>query len=139
MRIGLVIVALLLVACEVRTAPPLVATDVVITRPVAKMRMSAGYMSLRNNTDQAITITRVSSPNFESVMLHETTVEDGVARMRALPRLVIPGGGTVTLQRGGKHLMLMRPAGPADTVSLQFFDDDALILAVEASFQGSDS
>ncbi len=138
MRIAIVVGLLLLAACGVSTAPPLVATNVVITQPVAKMRMSAGYLSLTNNTSEAISISRVVSPDFESVMLHETTIEDGVARMRALPRLEIPGGGSVTLKRGGKHLMLMRPTGPVDTVTLQFFDDDDLILAVEAKLQGSD-
>ena len=136
MRIGITIVALLLGSCGGGTQLPLVATAVVITQPVAKMGMSAGYLSFTNNTSETITISRVASPDFESVELHETTVENGVARMRALPELEIPGGGTVILQRGGKHLMLMRPTGASDTVTLQFFNDDDLILSVEAKLQG---
>ena len=38
----------------------------------------------------------------------------------------------MTLERGGKHLMLMRPTGDTDSASLQFFDDDALLLTVSA-------
>ncbi|MBT8091216.1 MAG: copper chaperone PCu(A)C [Gammaproteobacteria bacterium] len=97
--------------------------------------MSAGYLSLTNNTEQKISITRVASAQFASVQLHESTLENGVARMRAIPELEIRAGETVTLQRGGKHLMLMRPTGPADIVSLQFFDDENLVLSIEAGFE----
>jgi copper(I)-binding protein len=96
--------------------------------------MSAAYMSLTNYTDQAISISRVASLQYESVQLHESTIEDGVARMRAIQVLEIPSGETVALRRGGKHLMLVRPTGPASTVSLQFFAGDDLILTVDAGF-----
>ena len=89
-------------------------------------------MSLRNTSTQAIEITRVSSPQYESVQLHETTIVNDVARMRALPTLAIPAGKAVVLERGGKHLMLMRPIGDASTVSLQFLDNDSLLLTVNA-------
>ena len=55
--------------------------------------------------------------------------------MRAIPVLEIAAGETVTLQRGGKHLMLMRPTGSSDTVSLQFLDGDDLLLTVDATFE----
>lgn len=135
MRIGIALIAIVIGACGSSQEPPLVATDVVVTRPVAGMGMSAAYLSLSNNSQRTITISRVASPQFGSVELHETTVENGVARMRALAALDIPGGATVRLERGGKHLMLMRPAAAGDTVSLQFFDNDDLILALEASFE----
>ena len=97
-------------------------------------KMSAAYLSLANNTDQAIRISHVASLQYASVQLHESTIEDGVARMRAIEVLEIPAGKTVALRRGGKHLMLMRPTGPASTVSLQFFAGDDLVLTVDASF-----
>jgi len=134
-RIVLIVVTILIGACGGEPQPLLVATDVVVTRPMPGMGMSAAYLSLTNNTDQTISISRVTSVQYESVELHESTIENGVARMRAVPRLEIPGGETVTLQRGGKHLMLMRPTGPADIVSLKFHDDDGLILTVDATFE----
>ena len=102
------------------------------------MTMSAAYMVLANNSDQAISVSRVASPQFESVALHETKTDNGVARMRALARLDIPAGGTVTLRRGGKHLML-KPKDIAGNVSLEFFDGDDLILTVEAAFESGKS
>lgn len=135
MRLYLVLVAMLIGACSAGPQPPLVATELVVTRPMPGAGMSAAYLSLTNNTEATIRITRVTSAQFGSVQLHETILKDGIARMRAIPALEIPAGGTLTLQRGGKHLMLMRPTGPADVVSLQFFDDDNLVLSVDTAFE----
>ncbi len=135
MRPYLVLAAILVGACGVEPEPPLVATELVVTRPMPGTGMSAAYLSLTNNTEKTISITRVTSAQFASVQLHESMLENGVARMRALPELEIPAGQTLTLQRGGKHLMLIRPTGPADIVSLQFFDEDSLVLSVDAAFE----
>ena len=116
---------------------PLVAKNVVVTRPMPGMKMSAGYLSLTNNTDTPIRVTRVTSPQFGSVELHESTVEDGVARMRAIPELVVPAHGTATLERGGKHLMLMKPGGDSDDVSLNFYDGDQLLLSIAANYKAN--
>ena len=124
-----------LTACTSEPQPPLVANNVVVTPPMPGMKMSAAYLSLANNSDETIRITRVASAEYESVQMHETRMEDGVARMRAIPVLEIAAGETVTLQRGGKHLMLMRPTGSSDTVSLQFLDGDDLLLTVDATFE----
>lgn len=126
-------------ACSSEPQPPLTASNVVVTRAMPGMTMSAAYLSLTNNSSESIRITRVASEQYESVQLHETTVEDGVARMRSIPVLEIPPGETVTLQRGGKHLMLMRPTGLAETVSLRFLDGDDLILSVITTFESRDN
>lgn len=132
----LLLFALVIVAgCGSETQPPLIANDVVITRPMPGMNMSAAYLSLTNSSERTIQISRVASDQFESVQLHETRIEDGVARMRAIPVLEIPAGATVTLQRGGKHLMLMRPTGATETVSLEFLDGDSLVLTVAATYE----
>lgn len=135
MRALFLFALLMFAACSGDPQPPLVASDVVVTQPMPGMMMSAGYLSLTNNSDETIRITRVTSPQFESVQLHESTIEDGIARMRSMPALEIPAGETVTLQRGGKHLMLMRPTGSSETVSLSFLDGDSPILNVEATFE----
>lgn len=133
MRTFIVLLAILFGSCGGAPQPPLVATEVVVTAPMPGMGMSAAYLTLKNNSNQPISISRVTSAQYASVQLHETTIEDGIARMRAIPELEIPAGKTVTLRRGGKHLMLMRPTGSSSTVSLQFFDDTALVLSVETT------
>lgn len=135
MRAAMITAALLIAACGSQPGAALIATDVVVTRPVTAMGMSAAYLSLTNTTPETIRISRVASTQYGSVQIHETTVENGVARMRALAALEIPGGGSVTLERGGKHLMLMRPTGEFDSVTLQFFDDENLVLTIDARME----
>lgn len=137
MRITLIIFALLIAACG-QPQPPLVATDVDITRPMPGMKMSAGFFVLTNNTDDEIRITGVTSPQFAAVEIHETRIEDGIARMREIDSLVVPPRGNVTLERGGKHLMLMRPGDLADGVTLQLMSDDVPVLTIDYSFAGGD-
>ena len=139
MRIVVAATCLLLGACGGAPQPPLVASEVEITRPVPGRNMSAGFMVLTNNTDDAIRITAATSPQYAAVEIHETTIEEGIARMRELDELVVPAHGSVTLRRGGKHLMLMQGNGEDDAVSLQFFSDGAPVLSIEyANPEGSD-
>ena len=137
MRLYLAVAVFLVAACSAEREPPLAANDVVVTRPMPGMQMSAAYLTLTNNTDDAIRITRVASPQYESVQLHESILQDGIARMRAIPALEIPARQSVTLKRGGKHLMLIRPTAPSEAVSLQFLDGDSLLLSVDAAFESA--
>ena len=128
-----VVAALGLAAC-IAPQPPLVASDVEITRPMPGRNMSAGFFVLSNKTDDAIHITSVSSPQFGAVEIHETTVEDGISRMRELDELVVPANGSVTLERGGKHLMLMRARDLKDSVRLQLMSGELPVLTINYSF-----
>jgi copper(I)-binding protein len=134
MRPVTLLVALLLVACE-EPQPPLVVSGVEVTRPMPGRHMSAGYLVLTNNTGEDMLITSVTSPQFESVEIHETRIEDGISRMRKIEELIIPANDSVTLERGGKHLMLMRARDVQDFVTLHLMSGDAPVLTVEYSFE----
>jgi copper(I)-binding protein len=123
---------LLLAACGDPAGPPVVANNIVVSAPAPGMRMAAAYLDISNRSGVDIRITGVTSPEYESVEMHETTIEDGVARMRAIPVLEIADGETVTFKRGGKHLMLMRPVGTPESITLNFHSDDLLLLSVSA-------
>jgi len=69
----------------------------------------AGYMTLHNYSDKAITLTSVTSPAFESVELHRTTLHGGMMHMEAIKSLLIEGNSTVKLEPNGYHLMLNDP------------------------------
>jgi len=130
---SLLVTALLLFsACSAEQAP-LVASDVVVARPVSGMQMSAGYLTLSNNTANTITIDRVASPEFESVAMHESVLDNGISRMYPLDTVSIPAGKSVQFKPGGKHLMLMRPTGDVDSATLEFYAGDALLLTVDAT------
>lgn len=128
-----VLSALLMLACSEAQAP-LTASDVVVTRSVPGMPMSAGYFKLTNNSGQAISISHVTSPQFASVQMHETIIKDEVARMAPLEMLILQPGETVSFEPGGKHLMLMRPADDIDSVTLKFFAGESLLLSVNTDF-----
>jgi copper(I)-binding protein len=133
MRLTLLLLTLFLSACGSPKAP-LVISELEITKPMPGMHMSAGYFVITNQTNETARITRVSSPQYEAVEIHETTVTDGISRMRELEALEIPGRSSLVLERGGKHLMLMRPRDLEDTVTLQFFSGDLPVLSVNYSF-----
>ncbi|HEU4592630.1 MAG TPA: copper chaperone PCu(A)C [Steroidobacteraceae bacterium] len=78
------------------------------TRPApATMSMGVAYLSITNNGKDADTLIAASTPAAESVQFHQTTIVDGVARMRPLPEVLIAPGGTVRIEPGGIHLMLV--------------------------------
>ena len=133
MRLSVALLALVLVACG-SPKPPLVISELEVTQPIPGRNMSAGFFILTNNTDEVISITGVDSPQFTRVEIHETTVTDGVSRMRKLNALEVPAQGSVVLERGGKHLMLMQAQDIGDSVTLQFVSGDAPVLSVDYVF-----
>lgn len=90
--------------------------------PVA-MPMSAGFGTIENPCAEPITVVAVSSPSFADVSLHETTLVDGISRMRPVEQLPVPAGGAVGLEPGGLHLMLTQPTAalvPGERVEVEF-------------------
>ena len=126
------VVALLLAACS-PDGPPLVAEDVVVTRPVPGSAMSAGYFRLRNPGQEAVVVTAIRSPDFARVEIHETIIDDGIARMRSVPEIRLGPGETVEFRRGGRHLMLSGPVQASGPVTLEFLAGDTLVLAVSVA------
>lgn len=130
-RFALLLV-LLVGACS-SDMPPLTISDVVVKKPMPGMMMSAGYFSLSNNTSEPVVITQVTSPQFDAVEMHESVVEDGIARMIKLADLTVAPESTIDFAPGGKHLMLMRPGENLDNVTLEFYAGDAVILSVNVA------
>ncbi|MFW5909767.1 MAG: copper chaperone PCu(A)C [Thiohalospira sp.] len=95
--------------------------------PTAKML--AGYAVLANEGESKRHVVAASSPAFEAIELHRTVEEDGVARMIQQDRFTIPADGSLALEPGSYHLMLMRPheaVEPGDEVeiTLEFEDGE---------------
>lgn len=87
----------------------------------------AGYCDLLNNGWSSITLTGVSSPAFESVMLHRSVEKDGQSRMQPVKSLVLQPGHAAHFAPGGYHLMLMHRKGHLDIgqsvpITFQFSD-----------------
>ena len=87
----------------------------------------AGYMSLENHSSQSYTLVGANSLDFGRVMVHETEIKNGVARMSHRAEVRIAAGNTAVFAPGGLHLMLMQPtrtlrAGDRVSVELLFTD-----------------
>lgn len=122
--------SLFLFGCTADDPAPVVLEDIVITEPRPGANMSAGYFTISNNGREPLAITRVESPQFGRIEIHETTTIDGVSRMRPIPALEVPAGGSVVLERGGKHLMLMQPAADLSRIALDFYAADELLVSI---------
>ena len=131
---ALLVALSLLCSCENSDKPPFVVTDIVITEPMPGKLMSAGYITLSNNTRALIKLTHIVSPNFESIEIHESIVDNGIAKMQRIDSLSIQAGSTSKLERGGKHLMLMRRTDSSETISLNFYSEELLLLSLQTSF-----
>ncbi|WP_166843999.1 copper chaperone PCu(A)C [Isoptericola sp. BMS4] len=91
--------------------------------------MSAAFGELTNTGAEDVTITSVSTEAAAMVEQHETVEnETGEMTMREVEGgLVVPAGGTLVLEPGGNHLMLMDLTGPIEageevTVTLTYAD-----------------
>jgi copper(I)-binding protein len=103
---------LVLTACnrDVTPTPPKVgAVNAWIRLAPADAMMLAGYRRIDNDGEQPMRLRSVQSDAFGAIELHRTEVVDGVSRMREVPSLTIASGGSVVLEPGGMHLMLMQP------------------------------
>ena len=92
------------------------AGDLVITqgwsRAAGAGGTGAGYLSISNRGTTADRLLSASSPAARAAELHPHMREGDVMRMRPMPAIDIPPGGTVTLQPGGQHLMLLGLSAP---------------------------
>jgi copper(I)-binding protein len=85
----------------------------------------------KNRGDQPVALTGARSAAYAEVMLHHSSTQGGMSRMAMVESLPIPAHGTVVLEPGGYHLMLMQPVaavqpGSAVELQLQFADGSTL-------------
>ena len=105
--------------------------------------MTGAFMTLMNTTDRDLTLTGGTATFAKQVQVHE--IVQGVMRQKH-GGLVIPAGGSVTLQPGGNHVMFVGMAAPllagdeAD-FTLQFADGSAVTVhaPVKAMNAGSET
>lgn len=75
--------------------------------------VAGGFLTIRNSGDRADRLVSVTSPDANSVEIHQMTMDGGVMRMRKLADgLPIDAGSVVMLKPGGYHLMFIGPTHP---------------------------
>lgn len=90
-----------------------------VRAPAPGQKTVAAYLELTSEHDAALVA--AGTPAAARVEMHSSSVDGGVMRMRALPRIELPAGQTVKLAPGGNHLMLLemkQPLKPGDKVAL---------------------
>ena len=134
--LAILAVTLLLAACSAKEGVE--AHDAWIRVPPPDAMSLGGYMELRNHGPDAVTLTGVRSADFGHIMLHDTVIEDGVARMVHADEVSIGPGETAVFEPGGRHLMLMGPQrefaeGDSVELVLEFVDGTELALSAPVS------
>ncbi len=84
-------------------------------------KSGAIYLKIINASDSGDKLVAVSTPAARKAMLHSTTHEDGVMKMRMLMAIDVPAGGEAELKQGADHVMLFGLAEPlkeGGTISL---------------------
>lgn len=102
---------LLALACKASAAAPAAAAITAVqpySYPTAAPGVpGVGFITLTNTGKQPDRLLKAESPRAGSVEIHESKLDGGVMRMRALSDgLAVPAGKSVTLAPGGVHLML---------------------------------
>lgn len=113
--------------------------DVTVGEPwvrgtVAAQKATGAFMELTSSEDAVLV--SASSPLAGVVEVHHMTMDQGVMKMRAIPRLDLPAGKTVRLEPGGYHVMLMDlkqqlKAGDVVAITLEVQGKDGRTRTVE--------
>ena len=93
-------------------ARPVVAADISVQDPFARAsagmaQAGAAFMTLKNTSAVNDQLVAASTPVSATAELHNHIKEGDVVRMRQVPSIEVPAGGSVALQPGGLHVMLL--------------------------------
>jgi copper(I)-binding protein len=123
------------------STPGVLANDVMVKGAFARAsamstaKAGAVYMTLMNQGAAADRLMTMTTEAAMSAEIHETLMEDGVAKMRPVEVFEIPAGGSVELKPGGYHIMLMglkAPLKKGDMIMLQLKFEHAGLVDVMA-------
>ena len=113
MKLLVALAALLLAACSSGGEPQIVVRDAWARATAPGHGVTAVYMTIENRGGASDRLTDVSSTAAVSATIHETTTENGVARMRQVANGVEVGAGeTVKFEPQGRHIMVTGLAKP---------------------------
>ncbi|MEU7291780.1 copper chaperone PCu(A)C [Streptomyces exfoliatus] len=114
--------------------PELEVSGAFMPQPV--MDMAGGFLTITNGSGTADKLTSVTSPISDDVTIHETKNQ----KMQEVKSFDIPANGTLTLERGGNHIMFMElkkkpKQGEKVSIELHFEKSDPIKvdLPVEAA------
>ncbi len=97
---------------------------------------SASFLILKNTNDKEVALIKATSDVAKNVELHEHVHENGMMKMRQVPKIVIPANGETILKPGGYHIMLIGltrkiKAGDIINIDLEFDNGDKQSIKAE--------
>ena len=98
---------LILILISACTKPTIEIDNAYVPVRTENQKMYAAYLTIKNNSDTPLELIGIKSESFKSVMLHQSSLENGMAKMRHLEKLIINNAESVKLEPNGKHIMLM--------------------------------
>jgi copper(I)-binding protein len=109
--------------------------------PMVPAGPAGAFLVITNGGGAADALVGASSPAAGAVEVHETTMgADGSMGMRPVARLEIPAGGSVALQSGSYHIMLIgltKPLAAGETVELTLLFEKAGAITVRAEVRAA--
>jgi len=83
-----------------------------IPQPPASAKSAGGFMAIVNNGTEPDRLIGIETAIAAKAEVHESKIDaDGLGTMSHVDALEIPAGETVSLERGGYHIMFMGLAG----------------------------
>jgi copper transport protein len=109
------------------------------TLPVGQGMTGGIYLTIENGTNRDDRLIGATSDVAEAVEIHQTQIENDIARMQFFTGLDIPAGGSLTITPGQYHLMLVNvqhelAVGDTITTLLQFESGTQLNVQVPVQF-----
>jgi periplasmic copper chaperone A len=113
-------------------------SDAWVRATAAGADSSAAYLVI-TNPGPADALVRASSTSADAVTLHQTTTDpSGMTEMGTLDVIGVPAGGTVKLEPGGLHLMIMglhEPLVAGASVEIDLVFEHAGTVVVQAAIR----
>ena len=103
---------LLLGACGRPAASAVQVSDAWARATAAGQTTAAVYATIANEGAAGDQLVAASSDRAAHAMLHEGSVENGIARMRMVDRIELASGQRLELKPGGTHVMLTGVTSP---------------------------
>jgi copper(I)-binding protein len=101
------------------------------------------YLTLVNDGDSADTLLKVESQVASAAEMHETKIDENeVMQMSPLAKIEVPAGGSVSLEPGGKHIMLIKlrqALKPDEKISLTLTFEKTGPMTIEAEVREAGS
>ena len=93
----------------------------------------AGYFTLENFSNRPLAVVRITSPDFNSVMMYRKLQHSNRGELEPVTTLGIPPHKSIVLVPGGAHLILIKPRkrffdGDLVTLTLRFSDHSSLTI-----------